>query len=64
MSHPELTQDYDCEQCDQQPDECECECKRCSYEEAEYREQWQKVLCAQCNLDYDSPSQEELESRM
>ena len=39
-------------------------CERCDYEFAEYREQWGKTLCGQCNLDYDSPSQEELESRM
>ncbi len=39
-------------------------CERCGYEEAEYRERWGKVLCEQCNLDYDNPSQEELESRI
>jgi hypothetical protein len=39
-------------------------CERCGYEKAEYRERWGKVLCEQCNLDYDNPSQEELESRI
>lgn len=30
MSHPEPTQDYPCENCEQQPDDCECEvCPSC-----------------------------------
>ena len=39
-------------------------CERCGYEDAKYRERWEKVLCSQCNYDYDSPSQEELENRI
>lgn len=40
------------------------ECARCGYEVAEYRPQWNKILCRQCDLDFDSPSQEVLESRI
>ena len=30
MSHPIPTQDYECEECEQQPDNCECEkCPKC-----------------------------------
>ena len=39
-------------------------CERCGYHEAKYRERWNKVLCSQCNYDYDSPSQEELDGRL
>lgn len=39
-------------------------CEFCGYEVAEYRERWGKVLCGQCNYNYDNPSQEELEQRI
>lgn len=38
-------------------------CVRCDYEVAEYRERWNKILCRQCFIDYDSPTPEELEER-
>ena len=28
-------------------------CERCTYEVAEYQTQWGKVLCNQCNLDFE-----------
>jgi hypothetical protein len=44
---------------------CKKSCERCGYEgKVKYRERWGKVLCEQCNLDHDNPSQEELESRI
>ena len=44
---------------------CKKSCERCGYEgKVKYRERWNRVLCEQCNLDYDNPSQEGLESRI
>ena len=53
-----------CDTIDQEEEGKKEVCCRCGYEVAEYRHKWGKVLCQQCNLDYDSPSQEELESRI
>ena len=39
-------------------------CEECGYEEAKYREKYQKVLCSQCYVNYDMPSKEELERRL
>ena len=56
--------EYQDENDEWQPLEIKQNCERCDYKHAKFSEQWQKALCRQCDLDYDSPSPEKLEMRM